>query len=693
MEGGDTGSYGGAILVNQNGVLAANDCVIAGCSAYSNGGAVEANGLVRMNRCVLLLNTAGSFGGAIHGSVPFTLNDCVIWQNSSFDGGGIYGVGAFNNCTFTGNYASDDGGAIYSTYASSSNLLRNCTIVSNEAVQGGTLAAHYGGRFPMTNTIVAGNFFSGADITGDFSGANNFIGGDPQLGPWEGGETPALPPLWGSPVVDAGADLVTNDLATDGGGGPRLVGAHVDIGAAEYIASPEVTNAADSGPGTLRDAATWTWDGTVIFFDPSMAGQIIHLTSGELLLGQDITVDGSGVPGGVIIDAGKGSRVFEITNGNVTLNNLFVRNGYVIADDGGGIRVDSGSTLTVNESIVSDNSALGADGGGIGAGGGLVLNDCVISNNMALEAGGILIDSGGSLMASNCIITGNSSVGAGGALLNVGVVTLSADTVAGNTAAGYGGAVENDGPLTLVNCVFNGNNGIGGGGAVDNNAWLAAIQCTFFGNAGNPGAVVWAGGDNVFVNCTLVSNIGDVSIRRYGDSTIALTNNIIALNPAGAVADLFTGMNNLTNGDPGLAPLGNYGGPTQTMPPQAGSPALDAGADFVSALLMTDQRGYPRLVGPHVDLGAVEAQAAAAAQLPRLQNAGWTNDASAPVFQFGFSSQPHLDFTVLASTDAATPLTNWTILGHASEISPGIYQFSDLGATNAISGFYTIVSP
>ena len=44
-----------------------------------------------------------------------------------------------------------------------------------------------------------------------------------------------------------------------------------------------------------------------------------------------------------------------------------------------------------------------------------------------------------------------------------------------------------------------------------------------------------------------------------------------------------------------LAPLGDYGGPTQTMPPLPGSPAIDAGG--TTTAFDTDQRGYPRLSG------------------------------------------------------------------------------------------------
>ena len=58
------------------------------------------------------------------------------------------------------------------------------------------------------------------------------------------------------------------------------------------------------------------------------------------------------------------------------------------------------------------------------------------------------------------------------------------------------------------------------------------------------------------------------------------------------------------NGFPQLAPLGDYGGPTLTMPPLSGSPAIDAGGSINPG--GTDQRGFPFVVTP--DIGAVEFQ-------------------------------------------------------------------------------------
>src|SRR5262249_61552539 len=79
---------------------------------------------------------------------------------------------------------------------------------------------------------------------------------------------------------------------------------------------------------------------------------------------------------------------------------------------------------------------------------------------------------------------------------------------------------------------------------------------------------------------------------------------------------------NLTNGvngnqvgtranpiDPLLGPLQDNGGPTQTMAPLPGSPALGAGSTANAPA--TDQRGLPRVVDGLIDIGAYQTQAIA----------------------------------------------------------------------------------
>ena len=62
-------------------------------------------------------------------------------------------------------------------------------------------------------------------------------------------------------------------------------------------------------------------------------------------------------------------------------------------------------------------------------------------------------------------------------------------------------------------------------------------------------------------------------------------------------------------------------------------------------------------------------------------------------FQLAFTNATGNAFSVLASTDPAQPATSWTLLGTATEIAVGQYQFTDLEATNFPVRFYRVTSP
>ena len=63
------------------------------------------------------------------------------------------------------------------------------------------------------------------------------------------------------------------------------------------------------------------------------------------------------------------------------------------------------------------------------------------------------------------------------------------------------------------------------------------------------------------------------------------------------------------------------------------------------------------------------------------------------LFQFNFTNATPINFTVLVSTNVALPSSNWTLLGTATVISPGVYQFTDTQATNFPHRFYQVRSP
>jgi DNA-binding beta-propeller fold protein YncE len=61
-------------------------------------------------------------------------------------------------------------------------------------------------------------------------------------------------------------------------------------------------------------------------------------------------------------------------------------------------------------------------------------------------------------------------------------------------------------------------------------------------------------------------------------------------------------------------------------------------------------------------------------------------------FQLQFSGGANVLYSVLGSTNPALPLSNWTVLGPATQTAPGVFQFTDLAATNGL-GFYSLRTP
>ena len=62
-------------------------------------------------------------------------------------------------------------------------------------------------------------------------------------------------------------------------------------------------------------------------------------------------------------------------------------------------------------------------------------------------------------------------------------------------------------------------------------------------------------------------------------------------------------------------------------------------------------------------------------------------------FQFGFTNNQGLSYTVWGSTNLALPFTNWTALGTLTNDGSGEYQFADPAATNNAQQFYRVTSP
>ena len=431
---------------------------------------------------------------------------------------------------------------------------------------------------------------------------------------------------------------------------------------------------------------------------------------GGIFNGGTLTLTNCTLSGNSVVVGHPGGGGIYNNGGTLTLNQCILL-GNSAAFEGGGI--DNIGTLTMNQCTLSGNILHygSSRGGGIYNEGTATLNQCTLSGSGALLGGGIYND--GLLTLNQCTLSGNSASGSGangaggGGIFNnsSGTLALNQCTLSGNSAGGNsysdggGGGIYNDGTTTLNQCSLSGNNaysiyGSGSlfGGGIYNDGLLTLNQCTLSGNSALDGG----GGIGIFENGTLAitNTIVAGNYDPYGEDDIEIDSGILIYGGSNLVQTVdnggtITGPAPLTNA-PDLAPLGNYGGPTQTMPPLPGSPAIGAGS-VAANTFSTDQRGYPRTQNGLIDLGAVELQSPAA-NPPVLANitvpAGGGNG-----LQFTFTNAPAADFTVLTANDVSLALTNWTVLGEVQQVAPGQYQFTDpQAATNPVR-FYRVRSP
>ncbi|MCB1689558.1 MAG: M36 family metallopeptidase [Halioglobus sp.] len=326
-----------------------------------------------------------------------------------------------------------------------------------------------------------------------------------------------------------------------------------------------VLNANDSGPGSLRDIIATATGGTVITLDAALDGGTITLAGTQLLIDKDITIDASSLPNGLTISGNNTSRVFEIATGN---------------------------TVEIRGVTVTGGNSIGDLAGGILNRGALTLIDSTLDGNHADGSGGAIYNNGGSLSLVSSTVSNNSSDVYGGALFTQGAgaeATLMNTTVAVNTAESGAAIFMQDGELTLNQSTLAGNTATSGAGAI-----YARVNTTV--NLEN--SIVAANIDIAAISNDIWMEGGSGNVVPTGNNLIGDNTTVSSEFPVGPLAG-----NSGSPLDPELADLGNYGGPTQTMPPLSASPAIDAGS---TGTLTTDQRGYPRPSGLAYDLGAVE---------------------------------------------------------------------------------------
>ena len=392
-----------------------------------------------------------------------------------------------------------------------------------------------------------------------------------------------------------------------------------------------VSNLADSGSGSLREALILTPANGVINFAPGLGGTLA-LTSGALQINKNVTITGPGTS--VLTISGSNlSQVFTVSPFvTATFADFTVTNGRVVGanasgpgstgGNGNGGAIANFGNLTLYRLVVASSTAVGGVGGnfnGINAGTGgagnggaiyssgtLVVNESTFASDAAI--GGVGGDGGP---------TGTGGVGgtgAGGALYSSGVMILTNITLSGNTATGgYGGAGSSQGT---------GGNGQGGGISLAGGS-LGAEQVTIASNAafGAPGGSGGNGqgdGGGIFIVASATANLQNTlvatNVATTGPDVLGRINSAdhVLLGDGTGSTGAANGVNGNIVGtssnpiDPRIGILQNNFGPTPTRALLTGSPAIDAGTNAIYPPI--DQRGLHRRVNGFNDIGAYEYQ-------------------------------------------------------------------------------------
>lgn len=340
-----------------------------------------------------------------------------------------------------------------------------------------------------------------------------------------------------------------------------------------------VTSSADSGMGSLRQVVADANSGSVITF-AIVTGNDINLTSGEIIIDKNLRIEGDNNTGdlgnsaNITINGSRGGRIFNITAGNVTIQDINLTGG--LADNGGAIKV-ANANLTLENAFLDNNEANGAMGSG-GAilndvGATLTVNNSTIMNNAAVRAGGGIEDNSGTglgITLNNVTLNNNttgSSPGNGGGLhiTGAGDAMITGGTVNSNRASAEGGGLWNGtGTMTINGTTINGNTASGndatnGGGGVFNNSGTVNISGgaaitnnTADGDAGSGGGIFNETNGNLMVTNSMIT--GNTANRAGG----GIEDN------AGANGSLqliiVTMNNNSTTGSAAMNAPGNGGG-------------------------------------------------------------------------------------------------------------------------------------
>jgi uncharacterized repeat protein (TIGR01451 family) len=491
------------------------------------------------------------------------------------------------------------------------------------------------GTVTLSNDTLSGNHAQGG--TGG-SGAGSRDGGG------AGGSGGAG--LGGGLYVAAGSVTLSNDIlsgndAQGGNGGNGVGGSGVNAntggtggagsGGGLYVAAGSVTLSNDTLSGNQAQGGNGGNGGNGGKNGNGGSGGAglgggLYVAMGSVTLSND-TLSGNQAQGG---NGGTGGGEAGFKGGN---------GGSGGAGLGGALYVDEpfveAGNVTLSNDTFSGNHAQGGNGGTGGTGGGNGGNTSAGGGGSGgAGSGGGLYVAGGTVTLSNDTLSGNQAQGGnGGTGGRTGTGVKGGN--GGSGGAGLGGALYVDEPfveagsVTLSNDTLSGNHAQGGNGGSANN--LDGGDGGNGGNATGGGLYIVSGSTTILANTliaqdTLTAGTGGTGNSTHGSAgrasdpdvsgTVTSSDHDLIGDSSGFTATTSTGdLLNLTASQLAglLDPNGpqSNGGPTKTIALPTGSLAIDAGNSNVPGLPSTDQRGYARIVGKAVDIGAYEYAATA----------------------------------------------------------------------------------
>ena len=364
---------------------------------------------------------------------------------------------------------------------------------------------------------------------------------------------------------------VTGNIAADNAGGVYVN----DLGSANIVNTTISNNEANyDGGGVLAFGNTNITDSTIT---NNITLGVYAGGGGVFNAGGTATISNSTISGNSANDTGGG--IYTIGTGNTTITESTIT-GNTANHDAGGVFVYGETTIT--NTTISDNIATSAiaDGGGVSAHGNVTIENSTINGN---SAG----DDGGGVYIKDDVFGHRPTA------------TITNSTISSNTANSDGGGVFNFGAAEINNSTITLNEAINGQGD-----GIASIGDKDITSTTVTSSIVSGNVDNNDVD------IVDAPVSKKNENTFTSGgNNLIGTGNATGSFNHTDDKGKLTDQtgvtDPGLEPLGDFGGPTQTHALQAGSAAINAGNPLD---LETDQRGTgsPRVVDGAADIGAFE---------------------------------------------------------------------------------------